>query len=142
MNILVVGAGRIGAALADALASAGHQVVVVEKVAEVAQRLRERMPGVEVVHGDGDEPVVLERANISRADVVAAMAHEDEDNLVACLLAKREYGVRSTFARVNQQSNEWLFGERFGVDSWMSAERIDPGALARQLAGGASPLGR
>lgn len=136
MNALIVGGGRIGLAIAEALLAEGHDVTVVEKSSAVAEKLRDSLPAAEVVHGDGDEPVVLEQARIMHAQVVAAVTDEDEDNLVTCLLAKREYAVGRTFARVNTATNEWLFGERFGVDEWLSAERIEPADVARRMGDG------
>lgn len=139
MQVLIVGGGRLGAALAGSLEEKGHAAVVVEKDAGRADELRTAHPRTTVVHGDGDEPAVLERAGISHAGAVAAMTDEDEDNLVACLLARREYGVAATYARVNDQRNAWLFGERFGVDQTVAAAGLDVRALAEAI--GASGRG-
>lgn len=134
MFVLIVGGGRVGEALALALSERGIEVGVVEKVESRVESLRPLLKRVEIVHGDGDEPVVLESARVSRASVVAAMTDEDEDNLVACLLARREYATPWTIGRVNNEKNAWLFGERFGVDEAIAEDALDPVELAERIA--------
>lgn len=116
MFVLVVGGGKLGSNLASMLVEAGHRATVVEQDADRVDALEAREPGYSIVHGDGCEPVVLESAHVSQADVVAAVTGDDEDNLVICLLGRREYGAGMTVARVNDPRNEWLFDRRFGVD--------------------------
>ena len=60
-------------------------------------------------------PKSLEDAEVSRADVIAAVTADDEDNLIICQLAKEVFGVRRTVARVNNPKNEHIFTE-LGVD--------------------------
>lgn len=137
MFVLVVGGGSVGEGLANALVTAGHEVALIERGHRRARELGERLAGVRIVHGDGDEPAVLEAAGISHAGAVAAVTNEDEDNLVACLLGRREYGVPATFARVNNPRNEWLFTERFGVDLAVSEDSLDVAHLAATMTGSA-----
>lgn len=125
MNVVIVGGGTVGSRVAEALADAGESVVVIERSGAVASALRSVLPRDAVVHGNGAEPASLERAHIASADVLAALTDEDEDNLVACLLARREYGVPHTVARVNEERHAWLFGERFGVDVAVRAGDAD-----------------
>lgn len=134
MSILIVGGGSVGNGLAEALQDRGEEVVLIEKMRSRAGELSSRMPKVTVIHGDGDEPIILEEARISHATAVAAVTDQDEDNLIVCLLARREYGVGRTIARVNEPSNAWLFGERFGVDEAFPAGSADPVDLAGRLA--------
>lgn len=116
MFAVIVGGGKLGSNLASLLVEAGHRVTVVEQDHERVMTLEALDGGYSIVHGDGCEPVILESAHISRADVVAAVTGDDEDNLVVCLLGRREYDVDMTVARVNDPRNEWLFDRRFGVD--------------------------
>ena len=53
-------------------------------------------------------------AGVDKADVVAAVTGDDEDNLVVSLLAKQEFGVPRVVARVNNPKNEWMFNEMLG----------------------------
>lgn len=116
MKILIVGGGQVGSNLAAILSGDGHQVSLIEVDRSKCSKIEERISDVRVMCGDGDEPYLLEEADIRAADVVVAATGDDEDNLVVCLLAKFEYGVAHTMARVNNPKNEWLFTERFGVD--------------------------
>lgn len=53
-----------------------------------------------------------------------AATGDDKVNLVTSLLAKTEFGVPRTVARVNHPNNEWLFTEAWGVDVSVSTPRI------------------
>jgi trk system potassium uptake protein TrkA len=105
----------------------------VEKRDEVAARLQEALPTVRVIPGDGDEPSVLEKAGVRTADVLVATTGEDEDNLVACLLARLEYDVARTLARVNNPKNEWLFTPAMGVDVWVSQAHVMADLMRKEL---------
>ncbi len=125
MRIVVTGAGNIGRHLANALSERGHDVVLVELSARTLERVQEQAaPGLELVLGDACEPWVLDKANLSTADVLVAATGDDEDNLVTSLLAKQEYAVPRVVARVNHPKNEWLFTETWGVDVPMSPPHI------------------
>lgn len=116
MKVLIVGGGQVGSNLAKMLSSEGHLVTLIEVDRAKCAQLGERVGDVRIMCGDGDEPYLLEEADIRSAEAVIAATGDDEDNLVVCLLAKYEYGVAHTMARVNNPKNEWLFTERFGVD--------------------------
>jgi trk system potassium uptake protein TrkA len=75
------------------------------------------------INGDGCDQEILSEAGISRADVVAAVTGDDEDNLVICQLAKERFGVNRTVGRVNDPDNESTFF-KLGVD--VDATKIIP----------------
>lgn len=135
MNVLIVGGGKTGSFLAQRLYQEGQAVTVIEKRPEGAAGLKERLPAITVLAGDGDDPANLERAGIRSADVVVATTGEDEDNLVACLLARLEFRVRRTVARVNNPKNEWLFTPTLGVDVAVSQAHVIADLLREELAG-------
>jgi trk system potassium uptake protein TrkA len=56
--------------------------------------------------------------------VVVAATGDDKANLVLSLLAKTEFGVPRTVARVNNPKNEWMFDEAWGVDVAVSTPRL------------------
>jgi trk system potassium uptake protein TrkA len=76
-----------------------------------------------IINGDSCDPRYLEEAGIARADVIAAVTGEDEDNLIVCQLAKERFSVQRTVARVNDPKNEHLFSE-LGVDVPIDATEI------------------
>lgn len=121
---MISGAGAVGRHLASDLASRGHRVTLIEQNPEVLETAKEWAPDVEHLLGDACEPWVLEKADLSTADVVVAVTGDDEDNLVTSLLAKQEYAVPRVLARVNHPNNEWLFTDQWGVDAAVSPPHI------------------
>lgn len=122
MNIVIVGAGRIGFNLAQKLIQDKHTVTVIEKDKTKCEGISLSLDAL-VINGDGCEPRFLEDAEVGRADVVVAVTADDEDNLVVCQLAKEVFGVRRTVARVNNPKNEHIFTE-LGVDVPVNATKI------------------
>jgi trk system potassium uptake protein TrkA len=120
MRIVITGGGAIGRHLSADLESRGHDVTLIEQDKDTVVELLAEIPQVNVIHGDGCEPWVLEQAEMKDADVVVAATGDDEDNLVTSLLAKQEWGVPRVIARVNHPKNEWLFTDQWGVDQAVS----------------------
>lgn len=116
MQIILVGGGAMGSHLAALLLQKGHQVKVIEVCREELPRLHRVLPPDVIVVGNGTEPNVLETAGIRQIGVVAAVTGSDEVNLVVTSLARFEFGVSRTMARVNYPPNAWLFTEVMGVD--------------------------
>ena len=144
MRVVIAGAGSVGTFIAEDLAKAGHEVVIVEVDADrVAEAERDGSPaGVTWVAADACEVSEFARAGVDKADVVAAVTGDDEDNLVISLLAKQEFGVPRVVARVNNPKNEWMFTEMWGVDVSVSTphlltalveEAVSVGSLVRLL---------
>ncbi len=144
MRVVIAGAGSVGTFIAEDLAKAGHEVVIVEVDGDrVAEAERDGSPaGVTWVAADACEVSEFARAGVDKADVVAAVTGDDEDNLVISLLAKQEFGVPRVVARVNNPKNEWMFTEMWGVDVSVSTphlltalveEAVSVGSLVRLL---------
>jgi len=134
MRVLIVGGGRTGSELARLLLQEGQEVTVVEQRAEVVARLQKEVPEARIVVGDGCEPYILEQAGVRKADAVAAVTGHDEDNLVTCSLARQEFRVRRTLARVNNPKNEWLFTRDMGVDVHVSQAHIMASLMREEMA--------
>ncbi|MCX7917039.1 MAG: NAD-binding protein [bacterium] len=113
MNVIIVGGGNIGYYLAEKL-SEKHYVVLIEKEPKLSQEIASKINCL-VITGDGCDPEVLKNAGIKKADVVAAVTGNDEDNLIVCQIAKEIFNVKRTVARVNNPKNEKTFSE-LGVD--------------------------
>jgi trk system potassium uptake protein TrkA len=122
MYIVIVGAGRVGFNLASKLVQDKNTVTVIEKDLARCEGISQNLDAL-VINGDGCEPRFMEDAEVGRADVVAAVTADDEDNLVICQLAKEIFGVRRTVARVNNPKNERIFTE-LGVDVPVNATKI------------------
>ena len=122
MYIIVVGGGRLGYYLTKALLDEGHEVLIIERDAAVSQTISNELGSV-CLRGDGCEVMTLVQAGTSRADMLIAVTGEDEDNLVACQVAKYKFNVPRTIARVRNPKNEALFKE-LGVDVSVSSTKI------------------
>jgi trk system potassium uptake protein TrkA len=142
MRVTVAGAGKVGTFIASQLHDAGHEVTLFESDEAVVARTQVALPGVRVVVGDACEVSFLERVGLASADVLVAATGDDEDNLVASLLAKQEFAVPRVVARVNHPKNAWLFNETWGVDVSVSTphlltalveEAVSVGSLVRLL---------
>ncbi len=116
MFVVIAGGGRTGAQLASVLISQNHEVRLIEKRAEVLERIHLELPTEAIIEGDPLEMHILEQAGIQRADVLAACSNEDVVNLTLCFMARTQYSVRRTIARVNNPRDVWLFDEKFHVD--------------------------
>lgn len=136
MNVTIVGGGRVGGYLASMLIKDGHYIKIVEMRAEHLQALHKDLPKEYIVTGNYTDPLVLERADIRRADVVVAATPTDETNLVVSTLAKFEFGVKRVIARANIPKNTWMYTPEMGVDVWLSEAQIMAHALAEEMSTG------
>ena len=123
MYIIIVGGGQVGFQLARALLTEGQEVLVIEKSAAVSQNIANELGSSVVLHGDGCEVSVLTEAGTSRADMLLAVTGDDEDNLVACQVAKYKFSVARTLSRVRNPRHEPLF-HKFGVDVTVSSTSL------------------
>ena len=117
--IMIAGAGKVGWNLARELLDKGHEVTVIEdnrnRYLTVEQELEHN-----IQYGDASELWVLERAGISRADMVIAVTGDDEDNMLICQVARDKYMCERIIARVNNPRNREYF-ELLGIKPWVSA---------------------
>jgi len=116
MFVVIAGGGRTGAQLANLLVSQDHEVRVVDNRRDVLERIHRELPTEAIIEGDPLEMSVLEQAGIQRADVMAACMTSDEINLTLCFMARTQYNVPRTIARVNNPRDAWLFDSKFHVD--------------------------
>ena len=131
MFVLVVGGGKVGYYLTKELSESGHEVVLMEKDRGRADQIADEIGSI-VVAKDGCEGSALAEAGANRADVVAAVTGDDEDNLVICQMAKHHFAVRKTIARVNNPKNEPLF-KHLGVDELISPTRMILGSIEQDI---------
>ena len=122
MRVAIAGAGAVGRSIALELVDNNHQVMLIER--ELSNIDPELVEAAEWVHADACELASLEEAGLETCDVVIAATGDDKVNLVVSLLAKTEFAVRRVVARVNDPTNEWLFGQNWGVDVAVSTPRL------------------
>ena len=116
MKVMIIGGGKVGTYLASYLLKDKHDVKVIELRYEEEPRILLDIPKSNLVIGNGTDPDVLEASGIRKMDVVAAVTGVDEVNLTALSLARFEFLVPRTIARINHPKNAWMFTEMMGVD--------------------------
>jgi trk system potassium uptake protein TrkA len=130
MYIIVAGGGKVGFHLAQELLESNNEVLIVERdpgrVGQIAEEL-----GDNVLNGDGCEATTLDAAGVSRADLIAAVTGDDEDNLVICEIARRR-GVPRTIARINNPKTEMLLKKR-GIETTISATQAVLAQIEQEL---------
>lgn len=138
MYVIVVGAGKVGYYLTHTLIAEGHEVILVENSASRVAALTSEF-GEAIVSGDGCEVRVMQDIGMQRADCVVAVTGHDEDNLIICQVAKREFQVPRQIARVNNPKNEPLF-HLLGVEETVSSTRIIYSLIDQEVETGESIL--
>ncbi len=100
MKAVIVGCGRVGAALAATLDAAGHEVIILDTSTAAFDRLPSTFGGT-ALRGDGTDEDVLRRAGADGADLFFSLTEGDNRNIMAAQVAVEEFGIETTVAKVN-----------------------------------------
>ncbi len=100
MRTIIVGCGRVGAAMAERLAAAGDEVTILDTRTEAFDRLADDFPG-KAVRGDGTDEDVLRRAGAEGAGRFLALTEGDNRNILAAQLAVRHFRIPTVVAKIN-----------------------------------------
>ncbi len=130
MKVCVVGGGKIGFHLAKTLLVAGHEPIVIESDKALCKKIANSLE-IKVIHGDGTNLDILSLANIDNTYGVIAVTGLDENNLVACQLAKIVFNAKRTIARVNNPKNKDVM-KTLGVDIVVSTTDNIASILGRE----------
>ena len=115
MKVCIAGGGKVGMYLAQSLLAHRHKVTIIEPQEALCRSLADALD-VPVVCGDAISFDTLRTADVASCDAFVAVTGNDEDNLVACQIAKREFGVDRTVARASNPKNRELL-HTLGVDT-------------------------
>ncbi|MCK4274849.1 MAG: TrkA family potassium uptake protein, partial [Dehalococcoidales bacterium] len=121
----------LGYYLLKALLNEGHEVLVLEKDVRVCKTITDELGSV-CFRGDGCEASTLAEVGTGRADMLVAVTGDDEDNLVACQVAKHKHNVPRTIARLRNPQNAALF-KKLGVDVTISTTDIIIETIEREV---------
>ncbi len=133
MRYVIIGAGRVGLRTARAIRESGHEVVLVEANAEIAQRARD--DGFEVIVGDGSVEETLEQADIDGSDALGALTGDLNTNFAACTIANH-HGCR-TVMRIDEDYREDIYRTYVDeVDEVIYPERLGAIVAKNALVGG------
>jgi len=126
MNIIIAGDGEVGFYLAKSLNELDHNITVVDPHSDLLKRLQSDADLLTIT-GNSTSPEVLEQANVGSCDLFISVLHEENINLITCMVAKR-LGAQKTVARISNaelltNKNKEMFRD-LGVDELVCPERI------------------
>ncbi len=128
MNIIILGAGQVGASVATELAKEEHNnVTVVDVNQQILSDLQDHLD-IRTVCGGASHPSVLENAGAEDADMVIALTNSDEVNMTACQVAQSIFNTPKKIARIRSQDYinrpELFSKESIPVDVMISPEGL------------------
>ena len=119
MRVILIGGGKLVYFLAKQFTSKGYHLTIINADEQEAIALSRNLQAT-VINGEGSNPHILSQAGAYRADITLSLTGNDEDNLIACQIAQKEYGVPRTLALINDPENRPIF-EKLGVNVAFSA---------------------
>ncbi len=134
MRIIVIGAGKVGYALAEHLIDEEHDVTVIDKDEEVLARCSGALDAL-CLKGNGANAKILLEAGVEKADIVIASTENDETNMLACLISKR-LGASYTICRIRDpefNESQMLLQNELGIDVAINPERATALEISRLL---------
>lgn len=130
MDIIIVGDGKVGAALATQLSGEGHDITIIDSNSQAVNESAEQLDVMAVI-GNGASMDTLRTAGADRADLLIAATSRDELNLLTCLTAKK-LGTTHTIARIrNPEYSDQLVAMRDDLGLSMT---VNPDLAAAQEA--------
>ena len=123
MKILILGAGQVGASVAEVLASEANDITIIDQNRESLAALADRLD-VRTVVGNAAYPSVLREAGIEDTDLLVAVTQSDQTNLVACKIARSMFNVSTRIARL--RSADFLDGDLLSPDNFAVDHAISP----------------
>jgi trk system potassium uptake protein TrkA len=131
MASIIVGGGKIGFYLLKTLLERRVDTILIERNPVLCRKIANELD-VTVIEGDGTDIGVLRDAGIESAGIVAAVTGTDEENLVVCKIAKVNFSVPITFARVNNPKNTAMF-KALGIDNTVCSTEVIANMIEREL---------
>lgn len=119
MKVAVVGGGKVGYYLTKTLIEHGHSPLIIEEDKETCAYIANDLD-IQAICGDGTTIEVLESADVERCDALVSVTGKDENNLIACQLAKKRFHVKRTVAKVNNPKNVSVM-KALGIDIVVSS---------------------
>ncbi|MDN5937959.1 MAG: Trk system potassium transporter TrkA [Salinisphaera sp.] len=136
MKIIILGAGQVGASLAENLASEANDITIVGAEGELLADLQDRLD-LRTVQGFAAHPEVLRAAGADDADLLIAVTESDETNMVACQVAHTLFHTPTKIARI--RAGEYLAQEQLfaanalPVDMHISPEQLVTDYITRLI---------
>ncbi|WP_405610867.1 TrkA family potassium uptake protein [Streptomyces sp. NBC_01511] len=140
MHIVIMGCGRVGAALATSLERQGHTVAVIDQDPTAFRRLGSGFGGRRI-NGVGFDQDTLRDAGIEDAGAFAAVSSGDNSNIIAARVAREMFGIENVAARIYDPRRAEVY-QRLGIPTVATVRWTADQMLRRLLPSGAEPLWR
>ena len=136
MKIIILGAGQVGSSIAEILSRENNDISLVDHDRALLNRLQDRMD-IRTVEGHASSPNVLAQAGAEDVDLLLAVTHSDEVNMIACQVAHTVFKIPTKMARVRSSDyllHEALFCDQsLPIDSIISPEQIVTNQIQRVI---------
>jgi trk system potassium uptake protein TrkA len=132
-RILIAGGGHVGQFLARLIQAEhpGVTVKIVEANKAQAERVALALPAIVVLNGDALDPEILKEANVAATEAIVTVTNDDEANVLAALLAKRN-GCDRAVTLVNNVNYAALV-RTLGVDVVVSPQTITVSTILQHV---------
>ncbi|MDU5162369.1 MAG: TrkA family potassium uptake protein [Winkia neuii] len=131
MHFVIMGSGRVGAAMAIELDRQGHSVAVVDQNPAAFRKLKKDFSG-QKVKGVGFDRDTLQRAGIEDAYAFAAVSNGDNSNILSARVARETFGVKRVVARIYDPRRAELY-QRLGIATVGPVKWTSRAMLRRKL---------
>lgn len=136
MKIIILGAGQVGASVAESLVSEANDLTVVDTNARQLAQLRDRLD-LRTLCGNAASPSVLQEAGADEADLLIEVTQSDQTNLCACRIARSLFNLPTRIARLRsadfEQHPELLDDSNFAVDHAICPEQVVTGYIRKLI---------
>lgn len=134
MKIIIIGAGKVGYTLAESLSKEEHDVTVIDKKADVLEKVENNLD-VMCIKGNGVSASVLQEAMVDETDILIAVSENDAINMVCCLTG-RTLGAKNTIARIRDPEYAIelsLLKEQMGLSLVINPEQAAADEIANAI---------
>lgn len=128
-NVMILGASRISFYLAKMLILSGNNVKIVDKNKQRCEEFAEKLPGADIIYGDGAKREVLLQEGLRSTDAFVALTGMDEENILISYYAT-SLNVPKVIAKINR--DEFIsMAEKLGVECLISPQRTVSDMIVR-----------
>lgn len=131
MKVTIVGGGKVGYYLVKTLLEHRHEPTIIEIDKVVCERIANEID-IPVICGDATTLETLEAADTAKANAFISVTGSDENNLVACQLAKQKFGVSKVVAKSNNPKNVEVM-QAMGIDNVINSTNSLASLIEREV---------
>lgn len=137
MKIIILGAGQVGATLAENLVGQNNEITVIDSDTVKLRSLQDRLD-LQVISGRGSHPDILRKAGAEDADMLVAVTDSDESNMMACQIAFSLFNTPTKIARIRAEQyvtyqSQLFRPQAIPVDHIIAPEQLVTTAIKRLI---------